>query len=430
MNRPFLIAAFLGSLLLSTGLSSAYEGSKIRFEFGVSVSEQAPPDEHILIETVLGQTTDWSKNRTVQIEIGAKPNVYSQRITYNNSDSRAITKLLSVMRPQPMVNASAIVTKSAGPELPTQQLKLEQEQKGRTRWTVLAPLSMQGYQMLETDSRFTVYNPDSKTLTVQEMSEKTDDSKQRIDLALQNYQIRFGQTVQIAGRKAVCVQAIPYNPSMAQRNYYIDAQEPFLLRLEIVESSKRRWVVRDTLSVRYVEKFQSNVFQILTASDVRTLSDPGLARVTPQRAAVLFGSPLILPARFPAGFVLDGIEIPVGCTEGECENVTIRLSDGLVKATIYQYNEGKVQRSSKPGPTNIAIYSDMPLSAEQRIMNAFISAAGNQPVNPVYSARNRSPLRYGVQCCALPPMLGPEPYLDPIFFAPMLEPTSTGLRFP
>ena len=86
----------------------------------------------------------------------------------------------------------------------------------------------------------------------------------------------------------------------------------------------------------------------------------------------------IIAADLPMGFQLHKVETVCG----ESSTVAIRISDGLVRGTVYEWKRQSGEKMGKSsvfadvGSIRILVSADIPKALKQRLLNAFVGANG------------------------------------------------------
>jgi hypothetical protein len=173
---------------------------------------------------------------------------------------------------------------------------------------------------------------------------------------------------------------------METRRYYIDERTGFLLQLETIEPGESPKLAFKAQAVNYPPNISSQVFEI------RTEPDNG-RKIVYRRRTGLYESPKndvglgftpVLPRDLPFGFSLQDAQINEG---QQWRSVAVRITDGLVKGTVYQWSgkDTSVKIKAMPGTTigeggglKLVVAADVPESVRRKILQAFIEAADRQ----------------------------------------------------
>lgn len=265
-----------------------------------------------------------------------------------------------------------------------QQIQVQISKDGRVRQTVVYPLSMQGIEKIDDGKQSATILPDDKVILVQE-SPRTlpDDSETRINLTTRNYGLTLGGTTTVAGHRASIVIAKPRYAGLQSKRYHIDANSGFVLKLETLDSKGTATVAFEAKKVTYPASIGTSAFNLdLDKRD-------GFEIVTQRRTGFLdssgkgyvaVGFTPVFPQELPFGFDIQDAQIN---DSGNHRSLAIRITDGPVKGTVYQYSLATARRmKAMPGTTigdgsgiRFVVAADVPEAVRKKILNTFIEAA-------------------------------------------------------
>lgn len=290
-------------------------------------------------------------------------------------DWRARKLLLLSMEKGRDANVSAIVTQS-GPAGKV-QIKLEQSSDGFERHTILQPLSMQGVTSVDDGRTWMMYWPDERRVLSQESPRRSQaDADERVRLADKNYDLKIASETSIAGRRAVCVTAEPRNREMVERRFYIDSETSFLLRIEREQPGAGSEVIFDTKAISFPKRIPK--CELFSKSDVRIIErDPPVTIRLGTNVRETVGFEPVVPQSLPLGFVVHAAQIT---GENSRRFIAIRITDGLVNATVYQF-DGRRERSDRSGSRDrgveangirFRVVGDLTDAAKELILSRFV----------------------------------------------------------
>ncbi len=282
----------------------------------------------------------------------------------------------------PSHNVAAIIMQRMVDE-PTrmQQIQVVLSKDGRLRHTVLQPLSQQGMESVD-DGRVTrTFIPDRKMVIEMPSPRLTPcDAISRIKLAERNYTLRVEDSPRVAGREAVLVSALPRSTDMAERRYTIDPRTGYLLKLETVSDGKATTSF-ETKFVDYPRELPRDVFEFQRLSgSVKVVVRTPQELKDPRNAAHQLDFEPILPSSLPMGFVIEGTEV-VNPERGHM--IGVRITDGLVKGSVYQWPKSDEAKMKFPmqgasvldiGNVRLMLMADIPFEARQKLLSAFAAA--------------------------------------------------------
>lgn len=294
-------------------------------------------------------------------------------------DWRARKLLLLSMGKGRAANVSAIVTQlGAGGSV---QIKLEQSADGFERHTILQPLSMQGVTSVDDGRTWMTYWPDERRVLSQESPRRSlADADERVNLADKNYNLRVASETMIAGRRALCVAAEPRNREMSERRFYIDSETSFLLRIERGRSGAEFDVLFDTKAISFPKRIPK--CELFSKSDVRIIErDPPVTIRPGTNVREIVGFEPVVPQSLPLGFVVHAAQIT---GEDSRRFIAIRITDGLVNATVYQFDGHRERsgrgesrdRGSEANGIRFRVVGDLSEPAKEKILSRFVRDSG------------------------------------------------------
>jgi negative regulator of sigma E activity len=323
-------------------------------------------------------------------------------LAFGGSD-RAESLLLKSMRRELPVNVIAVlVQRDPFAEGSFQTVRIERSRQGWNHYTVLEPLRMQGMEAVDDGSRLKLYFPDRNLMIDQESPLLLpDDAEWRMSLVRKNYEVRFTRPTKVAGRETKCIRAKPHDPRVAERRYYIDAKTGYPLRLEIIDGDQRR-IQFDTKEVQYPETIDANRFKMSPVGTARQMVYSRPQNLTESEAKRKVGFHPIVPNAFPMGFQLQEMQMT---SSASWRALVMRLTDGLVKVTVYQWRGSGPARvramdsstAGDAGETKLLVVSDLPPSVRKEFLEAFQRAAQQMARAKTPSAEN--PGDFGLLIC-------------------------------
>jgi hypothetical protein len=288
-----------------------------------------------------------------------------------------------IMGRQPSFNSRAIIMQRVDSRSGVmQQIKVEISKSGNLHQIVISPISSSGIELVDDGKSTRIFTPDDRRIIVQPSGrESSRDIDFRMRLIDRNYNLNVVRREKVAGREAIVVEAAPRNAGVERRCYSIDKETGFLLRLETCQEGRSPTLLFETKMVEFPSEFPEATFRLAPSGVVTQHYRPTC--VAPEAWSKLtseLGFRPILPTTLPLGFSIQQLQ---------CENdstvpaVAVRVTDGLAKATVYQWQrrgrptnkvpEGTIVRST--GQLTVMISGDLPREAKERIIESFIAAS-------------------------------------------------------
>ncbi len=277
----------------------------------------------------------------------------------------------------PGFNVVAVVMYRLGGKSEGEQAKLEIARDGRMHRVVLQPLSREGFESVDDGKELRTLVPDHKTLLIQDSPLlEASDVNFRLALLFRNYHLQVEGPLKVAGRDALSVLAQPRHEDVLARRLVLDAQTGFMLRLEVATVEGPMETRVEVKSVTFPSSIPSSVFDLRTVKDVRTIRFGKRTEVV-SKSTIPTGLTFkpILPHHLPAGFHVQTAQY----NSGRFRSVTVRITDGLVKGTVYECSpddapdiklEGATRLTS--GTVTFTVVMDAPAKVRDRIAQFFV----------------------------------------------------------
>lgn len=306
------------------------------------------------------------------------------------SDPKAVALLQKSMQRTFSVNVVALIEqRDPTSDRDMQLVKVERSKTGKVRHSILKPMRLQGTMSIDDGERAMMYLPDEKIIINQESSQaESNDVSFRMDLAVENYDFRLEKGVTIAGRSTSVVMAIPKESSMDGRRYFLDEKTAYPLKLDVVSTRGGAITQYETKDIKYPTSLDEATFKMRVVGGVSTLKYKKPDSLKNSRdAEKVVGFIPIVPNALPLGFRVQNVQVN---ESPEWRSVALRITDGLVRATVYQWkstgSDDQIQAMDnrsiglKKG-IRIMIVSDLGAPLRTRLLRAFLSLAGeNGPV--------------------------------------------------
>jgi hypothetical protein len=217
------------------------------------------------------------------------------------------------------------------------RVRVDQSCTGASKVFVLAPITRQGYAIIDDGKQRTTYNPDKRELAIQDSPLRRlqkGDTDRRIRLLKANYSVAWEASEKVAGRPAHRVRVLPRSNQLFSRRYWIDESKGVMLRVEWTAPDGKRQVMSNTISIDFPESLPPDTFARRFVGELREVHIQAPKRqreLTGLGKAVGF-SP-INPVELPFGMVFIGADAILG---GNRTMAALRYTDGAANVTIYQ----------------------------------------------------------------------------------------------
>ncbi len=269
-------------------------------------------------------------------------------VAWAGTDDRALATLRRALESQRTVHCVLVQSRNLDADGPRLLLKVRLAGDKGMMVTVLQPFSMQGITSIDDAQTLRTYMPDQSTVLYQPSPVRFQPAiAWRLPLIGANYSVEFGQRERVAGRTVRVIELTPRHEPMPTRRLFVDESRDVVLRYEVQTEGERPVRFVDTKSVVYSRAGEDDPLELPESEDrLRRVVNPGprgMGSGTSARKALGFTPRL--PKTLPYGFRVHASHL-VG-TEGTT-HLALRLSDGMVAVTIYQWANGRLKRE-EPG---------------------------------------------------------------------------------
>jgi outer membrane lipoprotein-sorting protein len=261
-----------------------------------------------------------------------------KRSSTHFGDAKAWRLLQRTMEQDRFTPCSGVIFQRDAESKSMMELFAEQSSDGRLKLTVLSPLSQQGVTCIDDGNQWLTYHPDENKVYLQPSPRTLPGSpKARIKIAQKNYDIKLESAdSMVAGRRVYTLLARSRFPEMPARRYSIDQSKPFLLRMEVLSKGEAK-VILDTKNVDFPPNVPEDHFELQPRDRTRLTTFNGPENLPMgSNARELVGFEPAIPAALPFGF---NVMQPQVSGSKKCRFVAVRITDGLVNATVYEWDK-------------------------------------------------------------------------------------------
>lgn len=241
---------------------------------------------------------------------------------------------------------AVIVQNRLGPDgRPGMLVKIQIVPSKGMKTTILQPISMQGFVVVDDGEESKVYDPDREEVFVQPSPNIfMPPFSVRSRLIKANYEVKYGRHRVLAGRRCHEVVLDPRQPKMPQRRLSIDDTKRIILRYVMVPAGGEAAIFTDVKSVIYDQREASEDFGLPASTErmrVRRMEGPKVVS-DPFSVKDEVGFRLKKPSALPYGFEVHAIHL-VGHEDDKF--LALRTSDGMSFVTVYARKDAS--RSSR-----------------------------------------------------------------------------------
>lgn len=279
-----------------------------------------------------------------------------------------------------------------------QTVKVERNRAGQIRQTVLHPLRMQGIESIDDGKTSLMYLPDQKVLIEQDSPQMEDsDVELRVRLAQRNYTLRTEPGGSVAGRTTICLVANPKFAGVDSRRYYLDAQTAYPLKLTTKAPDGEQIVRFEAKDVQFPASLDQKLFKMRPMGGVTRLRYARRETLdSPSEAQRMMGFRPNLSVSIPLGFRVSEMQTN---DSPQWKSMVVRLTDGLVKATLYQWKSTDRQRtvdsvenrtSGEANGVRMLLVSELNADLREQLLGAFMTPQDWQDSGPFAPSREPS----------------------------------------
>lgn len=260
------------------------------------------------------------------------------------------------------------------------KIMIQTDQKQRSLWTTLEPLSQQGQKTFDDGQYLHFFIGDQKAKwSVPQSIAPPLTASRRMELILENYELKMLRSEKHLGRVCDRILAKPKLSEMPSRLFWVDAKVPFLMRTELHQGKTKTNLV-DTLTFTLEKTLDIELPDTKGWREIKPWGPKSLndlySREAIDRVRKIIGAPVGIPRTLPMGFEI--INANLNGSSASNAYLVIRLSDGLANATIVQTALG-FQRLNIPDSkgghaSRFYVMGDVPSNVKQALLGAFLSA--------------------------------------------------------
>lgn len=216
-----------------------------------------------------------------------------------------------------------------------QKLTMSRDERGRSLYTILEPLQMQGWQTYDDGNSLQTLFPDRRFVQTRLWGSRqaTLNPDLRLRLIEKNYKLSIDSGPKICGLLTTKITAVPRNSQLPKRTMYFRRGTTLLLRIDLAAKNKAPVTVFEILSqapnTEPVEPPNTSGWKRETTWGPRPLGRPFQARA-------FAGITAVFPKSLPYGFEL--VDSWVNGRTQDTAFVLSRLTDGFVLVNLIQAN--------------------------------------------------------------------------------------------
>ncbi|RYG39479.1 hypothetical protein EON81_00885 [bacterium] len=290
----------------------------------------------------------------------------------------------SIQRRFPVNIVTVTVQRDPKNERTMQSIRMERDKDGRTHHTVLQPLRLVGLETSDDGEYKRVYLPD-QNLLIEEISalKGPDDAMRKMEVAKKNYAFKIKGKEKIAGREAIEIFAQAKHGGMGSRRFFLDSKYYYPLRVISVASSGQETLQLDTLDILFPPTIALYRFDVKPTGTPKVMKYEPPERMDKDQVEERLGFEPILPTQMPLGFRrISDMQLT---TNDSWKALSIRITDGIARATIYQWRAGGKDKRKVNSIENssfiehdgvcMMLVSDIAPELRERLLRGFVESA-------------------------------------------------------
>ena len=238
-------------------------------------------------------------------------------------------------------NFVAILTQHNGEdEDESVKFKLTRTADGRTRQTVIAPLRLQGKESVDDGIKSYTFLPDEKMMIVQPAANVKEDADFRIPLISKNYILSAKSGGRIANRPVLQITAMAREARVGGLRFWLDTETAHVMKKSFFNYEEEEWMPDyEVLRADFPAKIDTSIFKISPIGGYETLEYGARTKLSSlKEAEKAIGFLPTAPKDLPFGFQIQSMQTN---SKSSWKSLSMRLTDGLQKLTVYQWKPTK-----------------------------------------------------------------------------------------
>lgn len=256
--------------------------------------------------------------------------------------------------------------------------EMVRDTRGRMRSAIVAPAALAGNAILDDGKRMSVLVDREKLVMVQDSPALTEgDPEARVGLVRKNYRLSVAPGPRAFGRATVILDARARWNGIDSRRYRLDAATGYPLRHDVVSEAGTENLF-DTVALRFADRAPRGTFRPFSRGGRQVVEYASVAALKPGEARTRAGFEPAVPRELPFGFRVSTIGIN---DAPGWRSVVVRASDGLVKASVYEWmsntadaslGDGQGRSVGRRGGRTVMVVSDGSTLVRARLLDAVL----------------------------------------------------------
>lgn len=300
-------------------------------------------------------------------------------VALGEDTDRAVDLLARAQRGDFRVNVTGILLQQDVGGEGWQRVRVDRSKDGKQHCKILYPLRSMKVESVDDGVRKQTYMPDDNVILDEDSrGDGAAGIEERLRLAKKNYTFSLEVVASIAGRSTVLITAKPRNSGIDTRRYYLDEKTAYPLKMETVGEGGKVVVAYQMSEISFPAHLSPNLFKLDVLPGVEVFRFERPSPVDFATAKQQFGFKPIVPKTLPVGFKVQETQFN---KKEDWQSIKVRLTDGLARATVYQWiPNGKAIKvigdstSSDSYGIRLLIVSELGPKVRAKLLDAFVKA--------------------------------------------------------
>lgn len=194
------------------------------------------------------------------------------------------------------------------------------------------------------------YRPQEKTAVIEFSQGFAQDVEEQLALLGHNYNLQYGGSGEVSGRPTEILELVARGCGHPSQRLWVDRQTGVVLRTEQYRGDGSLGALTVFTAFEPVESLPETLFRLKLPRGVRVTKELGAIPLSD--LGEVAGLPVRLPARLPAGYVLEGA---TGRQLGQEPVAHLRFTDGLGVISLFEQEARPFTRYRLAGAREVAL---------------------------------------------------------------------------
>ncbi len=264
------------------------------------------------------------------------------------------------------------------------KFKLTRSTDGKSRQSVIAPLRLQGKESVDDGIKSYTFLPDEKMMIVQPSANVKEDADFRIPLISRNYILSAKSGGKIANRAVTQITAMAREAKLGGIRFWLDTETAYVMKKANYVYEDEEWIADyEVLRADFPSKIDTGIFKISPIGGYETLEYGARTKLSSLKEAErAVGFLPTAPKDLPFGFQIQSMQVN---SKSSWKSLSMRLTDGLQKVTVYQWKPTKKETITSGTSSTVEtvngikymVVTDLDPWVRKNVLRAFVRTALN-----------------------------------------------------